>query len=418
MLDINFIRKNAEKVKVGVQKKKVDPKLVNRFIRFDSEWRAKTSALDQLKSEQNLLNKEFSTHPKQEDLLTKAQVLKKRIVEISAERDILQKKRDDILLQLPNVPFENVPVGEDETGNVVLREVGKKPKFAFEPSDYLSIAEKLGLIDIKRAAEVSGSRFGYLMRECALMEFALLRIAFDVALAHGFIPVIPPVMIRPKVFEGIGRLAADQKNERYYLEKDDLYLIGSAEHTLAPIHMNETLKEEELPKRYIGFSTCFRRESGSYGKDTKGILRVHQFDKVELFSFAKPEDSEKEHLFLLSLQEEMMKKLEVPYRVVEICAGDMGWTDARQFDIEAWFPSEGLYRETHSCSNTTDFQARGIGVKFETKDKKKEFVHMLNATAFSQRPILAIIENFQTRSGRVKIPAALKEYIGKSEIGR
>lgn len=418
MLDINFIRKNAEKVRIGAQKKKIDPKLIDKFMRLDSIWRAKTSALDQLKSEQNLLNKEFSVHPKQEDLLTKAQVLKKRITDISAERDILQKKRDAILLQLPNIPFDNVPVGEDAQGNIVVREVGKKPKFAFEPSDYLSIAEKLGLVNTKIAAEVSGSRFGYLMREGALLEFALLRIALDVALPRGFIPVIPPVMIRPKVFEGIGRLAADQKDERYYLEKDDLYLIGSAEHTLAPIHMNETLKEGELPKRYIGFSTCFRREAGSYGKDTKGILRVHQFDKVELFSFTKPEDSEREHLFLLSMQEEMMKKLEIPYRVVEVCSGDMGWTDARQFDIEAWFPSEGIYRETHSCSNTTDFQARGIGVKFETKDKKKEYVHMLNATAFSQRPILAIIENFQTKSGRVKIPTALRGYVGKSEIER
>jgi len=228
---------------------------------------------------------------------------------------------------------------------------------------------------------------------------------------------LPPVMIKPEVYEGIGRLAYDQKEEKYFLSDDNLYLIGSSEHTLAPIHMDEVLEEKDLPKRYVAFSTCFRREAGSYGKDTKGILRVHQFDKVELFSFSHPEKSEDEHKFLLSIQEKLMKKLELPYRVVEICTGDMGWTDARQYDIETWFPGMKEYRETHSCSNTTDFQSRGINAKFVDANKKKKFVHTLNATAFAiGRMIIAIIENYQTKEGKIDIPKALREYIGKDSI--
>ena len=234
----------------------------------------------------------------------------------------------------------------------------------------------------------------------------------------GFVPVVPPVMIRPKVFMGIGRLAADQKDERYYFPADDLYLVGSAEHTLGPIHMNETLRDKELPKRYVAFSTCFRREAGSYGKDTKGILRVHQFDKVEMFSFANPEKSGEEHEFLLSCQEDLLSALGLPYRVVEICTGDMGWTDAKAYDCETWLPGQpstgsgqgtakGAYRETNSCSNTTDFQARGIGCKTD----KGGYVHMLNATGLAiGRIVIAIIENYQTAEGDFEMPEVLKEY--------
>lgn len=416
MLDINFIRQNPEKVKDGVQKKNVDPKLVDRFLRFDDEWRTKTAALDQLKAEQNALNKEVGKR-KTDDLLSRAQILKKRIAEVSKERNEFEAKRDEILIRLPNPPFNDVPVGKDSSANKVIREVGKKPKFDFKPKDYLSLAEPLGLIDVKKAAAVAGTRFGYLLKEAALLEFALVKLAFDVLLKENFKPVIPPVIIRPKVFEGMGRLAADQKEERYYLPKDDLYLIGSAEHTLGPLQMNEILNESELPLRYVGFSTCFRREAGSYGKDTHGILRVHQFDKVEMFSFSRPEDSDKECDFLLSLQEKLMQALKLPYRVVLISTGDMGFTDAKQYDIETWLAGEGEYRETHSCSNTTDFQARGINAKYKTGSGKKDFVHMLNATAFAVgRTLIAIFENYQTKKGTIKVPEALRVYVGKDEI--
>ena len=416
MLDVNFLRENPDKVKELLSRKGVDIKLVDKFTRVDGEWRQKTAALEQLKSEQNACTQSISSAGGKEEFIAKAQILKKRILEITEEHKLLDKKRDGILVNLPNVPFEDAPRGKDELENKTVREVGEKPVCDFEPRDYLDIAENLGIIDVKTAAKVSGSRFGYFMKEGVLMEMALSKMALEAALPHGFIPVIPPVMIRPEIYESIGRLASDQKEERYYMEKDDIYLVGSSEHTLIPLHLGQTLDESELPKRYIGFSTCFRREAGSYGKDTRGVLRVHQFNKVEFISFTRPDDSEREHRFLLSLQEELMQKLELPYRVVENCTGDMGWTDARQFDIEVWFPSQKKYRETHSCSNTTDFQARGMGTKYKTRDGKKEFVHTLNATAFSQRPIPALIENFQTKNGTVKLPKILAEYIGKDEI--
>jgi seryl-tRNA synthetase len=420
MLDVNFIRDNPDRTKQGIEKKKADPKLVDKFLRVDEEWRMKTRAIDELKAEQNAISKEMASGPK-EDLISRAQLLKQRISDIESEQVTLESKRDELLVKMPNLPFEDVPVGPDASGNKVLREVGEKPGFpsaGFKPKDYLALGESLGLINVKKAGEVSGSRFGYMLKDAVLLEFGLIRLAFDVLLDEDFIPVIPPVMIRPEVYAGMGRLAGEQKEDKYFLPKDELYLVGSAEHTLGPLHLNEMLEEKELPRRYVGFSTCFRREAGSYGKDTKGILRVHQFDKVEMYSFAKPEDSEKEHGFLLSMQEKLMQKLELPYRVVEICTGDMGWTDARQFDIETWLPGENEYRETQSCSNTTDFQSRGIGAKYRTNGGKKEFVHTLNATAFAiGRTIIAILENYQTKDGKIKVPKALQDYVGKKEIG-
>jgi len=418
MLDIQSIRKNPDEIKAALQKKRVDGKLIDKFLKLDDEWRGKTAALDQLKAEQNALSKEMSKE-KSEDLLSKAQLMKKRVAEITTERDELETKRDDVLSKLPNTPFDDVPVGTDASGNRVLREVGKKPEFDFEPKDYMTLAEALGLIDVKKAAEVSGSRFGYLFREAALMEFALVRLAMDTLIKNGFTPVVPPVMIRPKVYEGMGRLAADQKEERYYFDKDELYLVGSAEHTMGPLHMNEVFEEKDLPRRYVGFSTCFRREAGTYGKDTKGILRVHQFDKVEMFIFSSPERSNDEHQLLLSMQEQLMQALKLPYRVVEICTGDMGWTDARQFDIETWLPGQNEYRETHSCSNTTDFQSRGMNTKYRTKEQKKELIHMLNATAFAiGRTLIAILENYQTKEGTIIVPEVLRDFVGKKEIGK
>lgn len=419
MLDIQYIRENIENVKRGMEKKRQDPKLVDKFLHADEELRAKILAFETLKAEQNALSKQLSAG-RSEDLMTKAQVMKKRLVDLEVERAELEKKRDDVLSRIPNMPFEDVIVGKDETNNKILREVGERRDFekeGFKPVDYLTLGEKLGIIDVKKAAEVSGSRFGYLLRDAVLLEFGLVKLAMDTLLERNFVPAVPPVMIKPDVYEGMGRLAADQKEERYYFEKDDLYLVGSAEHTMGPIHMNEVLEEETLPRRYVAFSTCFRREAGTYGKDTKGILRVHQFDKVEMFAFSHPGKSEEEHKFLLDCQETLWKKLEVPYRVVELCTGDMGWTDARQFDIEAWMPGQGTYRETNSCSNTTDFQSRGTNIKYKTKDGKKELVHMLNATAFAiGRTIIAIIENNQQKDGSIRVPKALQAYVGKEFI--
>lgn len=419
MLDINLIRKNPDLVKERLSRRNIDVKLINKLLRLDEEWRLKTKALDDLKAEQKSVGKKISQNQDAE-LISKAQFLKQRIAELEEEKSLYELKREEILNKLPNIPFEDVPVGVNENDNKVLREVGEKRKFDFKPLDYLTLAERLGIINVEKAAEVSGSRFGYLLKDAVLLEFALVKLAFDILLKEGFIPVIPPVMITPQVYKEMGRLAGEQKEDKYYIPKDNLYLVGSAEHTLGPLARNSIFDEKELPLRLLGFSTCFRREAGSYGKDTKGILRVHQFDKVEMYSFTTPQKSEEEHKFLLSMQEKLMQALEIPYRVVEICTGDMGFTDARQYDIEAWLPGQGengLFRETHSCSNTTDFQTRGINAKYKNEKGEKNYLHALNATAFAiGRTIIAIIENYQTKDGEVEIPPVLRDFVGKKEI--
>ncbi|KKU14690.1 MAG: Serine-tRNA ligase [Parcubacteria group bacterium GW2011_GWB1_45_9] len=412
MLDPNRIRKNPDEVKTALKNRGLSVKLVDDFLLIDGEWRAANVEVDKLRAGQKRLSSPLIV----EEARKNKETLRPKEKELAA----LAAKRGALLEEFPNIPFSDVPVGKSEKDNKVIREKGARPQFSFKPREYMEVDAAKKMIDTERASKVSGSRFGYLVGDAVLLEFALVRLAFEKLVSNGFIPVIPPVMIRPEAYKGMGRLAGDQKEERYYLEKDDIYLVGSSEHTLGPLHMGEVLDEKTLPRRYAGFSTCFRREAGSYGKDTKGILRVHQFDKVEMFSFAKPEDSDNEHKFLLSCQEELMNELELPYRVVEICTGDMGWTDARQYDIEVWLPGQNQYRESHSCSNTTDFQARGISARYkETRDKRQEtsYLHMLNATALAiGRILIAIIENYQTEKSAIKVPKALQSYVGKEEI--
>ena len=397
MLDIKLIRDNPDKVKGAMKRRGMNGGKVDEFLKVDGQWREATKNLDEARAE---LNKASEARDS-----AKGKKLKEKVKLLEAELVALGKSRDALLELFPNIPADDVPEGKGPEDNVVLREVGKKPQFKFEPKDYLTIAEKLDVIDVKKAAEVTGTRFGYLKGKAALLEIALIKFAFDRLTKKGFIPVIPPVMIRPEVYKAIGRLAGEQKEERYFLEKDNLYLVGTSEHTILPLHMNETLSDKDLPKRYVGFSTSFRREAGSHGKDTKGILRVHQFDKVEMISFTRPEDSDKEHLFLLECQEDLMKDLDLPYRVMQICTGDLGWTDYKQYDIETWLPGEGRYRETHSCSNTTDFQTRGMNTRYA----KENYVHALNATALAiGRTIIAIIENYQTKDGDFEWPRILR----------
>lgn len=417
MIDIKVLRENPEVVRQNLTIRNLNPNLVDDFLAIDEEWRSIFSKINNLRAKQNELS--------QKQNIEEAKKIKEELKNLEEIEREINQKREQILENIPNIPFVDVPIGRDELENKVIKEGGLKPNFDFEPREYLEIAQKLDLIDTQKASEVSGTRFGYLKNDAVLLEFALVKLAFDVLLKEGFVPVVPPVLIRPEVYRGMGRLFGDQKEERYFIEKDNLYLVGSAEHTLGPLHLNEIFEEDDLPRRYVGFSTCFRREAGSYGKDTKGILRVHQFDKVEMFSFSRPEDSRSEHIYLLSLQEKLMDLLKLPYRVVEICTGDLGWTDARQFDIETWLPAQidknghrGTYRETHSCSNTTDFQSRGINCRLRRKNGKLEFVHMLNATAFAiGRMIIAIIENYQTKDGKIFVPEVLRDYIGKEIIG-
>lgn len=410
MLDIAFIRKSSDEVKERLVTKKIPAAAVDELLVVDAKWRERNVRVEELRAKLNALSKEKK--------IDEAKAVKAELKEAEKELPALELARNELLSKLPNLPDPAWPAGKDESENKELRVVGKKPEFDFQPKDYLALGEALGVIDVARAAKVAGSRFGYLLGKAALLEFALVQFALQKLTTKGFRAVVPPVMIKPEVFRGMGRLTGGQEEERYHLPKDDLYLVGSAEHTIGPMHMDEVLDAKTLPLRYVGFSTCFRREAGSYGKDTKGILRVHQFDKVEMFSYADPERSNEEHEFLLSMQEELMQALGLHYRVVQICTGDMGFTDARAYDVESWLPGEGRYRETHSCSNTTDFQARGVNIKYKSENGNA-FVHMLNATGFAiGRTIIAIMEQYQQSDGSIKIPEALQSFTGFAEISK
>jgi len=413
MLDIKFIRQNATAVKEGCKKKQVEID-IDLLLKLDEKRRKYLKEIETFRAKENQLSnliKKEKENQNRTELIQEAQKIKKKTKEEELYLKGVSEEFEKLMLRIPNLPFDDVPVGKDERENKVLREVGSLPKFDFKFKDYLQIAENLDLIDVKRAGKTSGTRFGFLKREAALLEFALVNFAFDNLKKEGFIPVIPPVMIKPEMMKGMGYVERGEE-EIYFIEKDNLYLVGTSEQIIGPMHADETFDQIELPKRYMGFSSCFRREAGSYGKDTKGILRVHQFDKVEMFSFSQPEESKKEHQFLLSLEEKLMQALKLPYRVIQICTGDLGDPAASKYDIEAWIPSEGRYRETHSTSNCTDFQSRRLNIRFRDKKGELNFLHTLNGTAFAiGRTLIAIIENYQQKDGSILIPTVLQPYL-------
>ena len=408
MLDINFIRENSQKVKEACEKKQVKVD-VDKILELDKKKRELITNLENLKAKQNKISR--AGHD--EATINKARELKEKFKELEPELEKVEKELNVLLILLPNIPFDDVPVGKDDSGNVIVRQVGKKPKFSFEPKDYMQLGEALDLIDTERAGKVAGSRFGYIKGGLALMEFALIKLVMDTVTKKGLVPVIPPVMLKEEMAMGTGYFEAGDKDEAYFLPQDNMFLTGTSEQSLVSMHSNEVLDEKDLPKRYVAFSTCFRREAGSYGKDTKGILRVHQFDKLEMVIFSKPEDSKKEHQLLLSLEEQLMKALGLPYQVINICTGDLGRPAASKYDIETWIPSENKYRETHSTSNCTDFQARRLNIRYKDKTGKLNFVHTLNGTAFAiGRILIMIIENYQQKDGSIKVPKVLQKYCG------
>lgn len=408
MLDIKFIRQNPEKVKEGVAKKqaKVD---IDLLLELDDKKREYLQKIENMRAEQNKLGRED---------ITRAQEVKAEIKKLEPELENAKKEFHDLMSQVPNLPLDDVPAGKDESENKVIRKWGTPTKFNFEPKDYITLAEKLDIIDIPRAAKVSGTRFGYIKGGAAALEFALVNLALETLAKDNFVPVIPPVMLKPEMMEGMGYLERGAE-EIYYLERDKLYLVGTSEQSIGVMHSGETFEEKDLPKRYVGFSTCFRREAGAYGKDTKGILRVHQFDKVEMFSFCHAEKSKEEHQLLLKMEEKLMQLLRLPYRVINICTGDLGDPAAAKYDIEAWLPGQNQYRETHSTSNCTDYQARRLNIRYrDLKTKKPEFVHTLNGTAFAiGRMLIAIIENYQQKDGSIFVPKVLQKYAGFKKIG-
>jgi len=421
MLDIKFIRENPEKVKEGCKKKQVKVD-ISRLLDIDKKRRESLQALEDMRAKKNKASKEIAAAKNDKDkrkIILGMKELDKNSDRLNSDLSALEDEFRDLMSQIPNIPFDDVPVGKDDKENVVLREVGEKPRFDFKSKDYLEIAKNLDLIDTERAAKTSGTRFGFIKKEAALLEFALINFTFENLVKEGFDPILPPVMLKEEMARGTGYFEAADKEEAYFLPDDNLYLVGTSEQSLLAMHSDEILEGKELSKRYVGFSTCFRREAGAYGKDTKGILRVHQFDKIEMVIFSNPEDSEKEHEFLLKQEEKMMQALKIPYRVVKICTGDLGRPAAAKYDIEAWIPSENIYRETHSTSNCTDFQARRLNIRYRDKTGKLNFTHTLNGTAFAiGRTLIAIIENYQQKDGSIKVPEVLQKYIGFKEIKR
>ena len=415
MLDIKLIREQPEKIKEGIRKKGADIILVDKVLALDKKKRNLLQEIETVRAKKNTAEKKIMKEENREGVM---KVLKEAKIFLSGkekEFEQVEKEYKKTMSLIPNPPLDYVPEGKDDRENIVIRQVGKKPKFNFTPQDYLLLGEKLDIIDAKRASKISGSRFGILKGGAAILEIALLKFIFDKLTKKGFTALIPPILIKPEPFWGMGYLDRGAE-EVYYLPKDELYLVGTSEQMIGPMHMDEVFEEKDLPRRYAAFSSCFRREAGSYGKDTKGILRVHQFDKIEMFVFSKPEDSIKEHDFLLSIEEEIMKDLKIPYQVLQICSGDLGDPAVAKYDIEAWLPGqnngEGQYRETHSTSNCTDFQARRLNIKFKNNTTaKNELVHTLNGTASAMgRMIIAIIENYQTKDEKIKIPKVLLRY--------
>ena len=408
MLDIKYIRENVEKVKKGTAAKQLDSGLVDMVLDLDSKRRTLLLEIEELRSRRNKYAKEKN--------IKEGKKLKDQLKKRQPELDGVEQEYKRAMLQIPNPPADDVKVGKNDKENEVIKTWGEKTRSEFKAKDHLEIGEDLDIIDVERAAKVSGTRFGYLKGDAVRLEFALVNFAFQLLEKEGFIPIVPPMLIKKDMMGGMGYLEHGGEEDMYVFEKDNLVLVATSEQSIGPMHSGEILKVKDLPKRYMGFSSCFRREAGSYGKDTRGILRVHQFDKVEMFSFTKSGESDKEHEFLLKMEEKLFQKLEIPYQITKMCSGDLGAPASRKYDINAWMPGQGRYREVTSTSNTNDFQARRLGVKYQ-ESGKTEFVHMLNGTAIAiGRTIIAILENYQQKDGSVKIPKVLQKWVGKEKI--
>jgi seryl-tRNA synthetase len=422
VLDLKQIRDDPEAVKAALARRGAAGE-IDELLRLDERRRELLPQVEGGRARQNRAS-EAIAEAKREDRDAEGEIAEMRelaaeIKRLESELSEVERARDELALSLPNLPEPEAPEGETEEDAEVVREVGERPSFEFEVRDHLELGERWGLIDMERAARASGSRFAYLMGDLVMVEVALVRFAIDLLAGEGFLPVIPPVLVREQALEGTGAFPGEREMI-YEVPRDDLFLVGTSEVSLAALHMGEILSADEVPRRYAGFSTCFRREAGAAGKDTRGIFRVHQFDKVEMFSFVEPDASRAEHARLLALQERILQALEIPYRVVDIAAGDLGAAAARKFDCEGWIPSQDRYRELTSCSNTTDYQARRLGCRYRPVDGAQPVhLHTLNATAVAVgRTLIAIMENRQDAEGRISIPAVLAEHGAPAAIPR
>jgi seryl-tRNA synthetase len=415
VIDLKILQKSPDLIKEEVKKRgyKID---VDAIIKLDEDRRELITRIDSLKAEKNRVS-ELIPKLKDQERVVMIEEMKKVSQELKDLEPRLKETEDFLfeeMSKLPNFSHESVPVGPDSSGNVVHSTWGKKPEFGFRPRSHIELGEMLDLVDNERGARTSGARFAYLKKEAVLMEFALVNYTFNILLKKGFVPVVPPVLVKKDAMYGTGFFPAEE-TEYYSVKFDDLYLVGTAEVSLCSLHMSEIFSASSLPLRYAGFSSCFRREAGSYGKDLGGIFRVHQFDKVEMFIFCKEEDSWEEYELLRTTMEEIMQGLGFHYRVMNMCTGDIGAPNAKKYDLEVWFPFQQNYRELVSCSNDTDFQARRLNIRYKEKGRTK-FVHTMNSTACAiGRTLIAIFENYQQEDGTIIIPDVLKPYLGGKE---
>ncbi len=427
MLDIKLIRENPELVKTNLAKRG-NPEclqMLEDLITIDKEWRLNLTKLNDLRHDRKLVTIEIAKLKKAgkeaTDEFTKAEDIDVKIKLIEKQVAEQEQKTHDYLLRLPNLLDDSVPLGKDDKDNVQVKIWGNIPQFTFPIKNHIDLALDLDLIDMERAGKVSGSRFFYLKNEVAMLDMALMNFAIEELSRKGYTPVIPPYLMKREAYEGVTALG-DFEEVLYKVENEDLYLIATSEHPMASMLMNETLKEADMPVKLAGMSTCFRKEAGAHGKDTRGIFRTHQFNKIEQFIFCKPEDSPKLHEELLLNAEELLQKIGLAYRVVNVCTGDIGTVAAKKYDIEAWMPAQNGYREVVSCSNCTDYQGRRLGIRYREKEgaPPKGFVNTLNSTAIATgRTIVAILENNQQADGTINIPEALRKYMGNREkIGR
>ena len=418
MIDIKLVRTEPGRVRASLERRgaKVD---LEKITELDSRYRTLLQEVEAARAEQNAAGKRIAeaAGPEKAKAIAEMKRLSDRLKQLEAELTEVKSLLDHALADIPNLVHPEAPDGSGDGANRLVRTVGTVTELDFPTGDHMDIGEGLGIIDTERAAKVSGSRFAYLLGPAVLLEFALVRMAMDRLMGDGFVPVIPPVLVRGEAMFGTGFFPTDEA-QVYRTAEDDLYLAGTAEVPIASMHAREILPAEGMPKRYVGYSTCFRREAGTYGRDTRGIIRVHQFEKAEMFSFCFPEESDNEHQRLLAHEEAIWQALEIPYRVLEICAGDLAAPNYRKFDIEAWLPGTQRWLEVTSCSNDIDYQARRLQVRTK-RESGTELVHTLNGTAVAVgRAIVALLENHQQADGSVRIPAALQPYTGFEVIAR
>ena len=419
MIDIKFIRENPDVVRASQKGRGENVELVDQILAIDEVKRAAISEFELLRQEQNVLSKSVGAAKGDEKnvLLANAKELADKVKTADAKRSEIEEQAKRLIMQLSNLLDAEAPIGGEEDF-VTIEHVGTPRDFSkdgFEAKDHVELGKLLGAIDTERGAKVAGSRSYYLTGVGAMLEFALVNYAISSALKNGFTPVIPPVLVNPAAMEGTGFLGQAAENV-YRIEKDDVYLVGTSEVPLAAMHMDEILPADKLPIRYAGYSSCFRREAGTYGKDTRGIIRVHQFDKVEMFSFCKPEDAHEEHKKLLQWEKDFLNAMEIPYRVIDVASGDLGSSATRKFDIEAWIPTQGAYREVTSTSNCTEFQGRRLNIRYKDADGTKAIATLNGTLVAIPRMIVAILENHQNADGTVNIPAALQPFLGTQKF--